>query len=470
MRTQELNGRSPRKGPACWHIITGEYPPQVGGVAAYTEQVAAALADWGWPVHVWCPQTEDQGRMTNDERSPNDKARISKGRCGRDARKPDERPLGLRHSTLDFLSTLGIRHSSLVPSVHRLAGGFSPFQLAALGAGLNRFPRPRNLLVQYVSNALGMRGCNIVFCLWLLVRRYWHGDDVRVMFHEPFFYFARQSLRRNLLALITRLMAALLLLASRVAYVSIPAWQGLLRPYCWLRRPPMAWLPIPATIPHQEDTHAVAALRRACTGGDPSKRVVGHFGSYFALITPGLSAVLDQLLASRPEVQIKLLGSGGERFAGEFLGLHPEWKGRLSALGCLSPEEVSLHLQSCDLLIQPYPDGASSRRTSLMAGLANGVASVTTAGPFTEPIWRESGAIPLATAGDVPGITAVASELLSDSRRRRQAGEQGRLFYERNFSLSRSLATLLSGAEATACVSRSLVVERTLNASSKVHP
>jgi glycosyltransferase involved in cell wall biosynthesis len=410
MRTEVPNRLSPRRkrgtSLACasgseWHIITGEYPPQVGGVAAYTEQVAAALADYGWSVHVWCPSGNGPEMV------------------------PD----------------------TFFPAVHRLAGGFSPFQFIALGAELNRFPRPRTLLVQYVSNAFGMRGCNIIFCLWLLVRRYWHGDDVRVMFHEPFFYFARQSLQRNLLALITRLMAALLLLASRVVYVSIPAWRDLLRPYCWLRRPPMAWLPIPATIPYEQDAQTVAALRQACTGGDPHKQVVGHFGSYFALITPGLMAILDQLLANRPEIRIKLLGSGGERFAGEVLALHPKWKGRLSAPGCLSPRDVSLHLQACDLLIQPYPDGASSRRTSLMAGLANGVPTVTTSGPFTEPIWWESGAIPLVKAGDITSITAVAGELLSDSRRRRQVGIQGRLFYERNFSLRRSLATLLSGAE-----------------------
>jgi glycosyltransferase involved in cell wall biosynthesis len=241
-------------------------------------------------------------------------------------------------------------------------------------------------------------------------------------------------------------MAALLLLASRVVYVSIPAWQGLLRPYCWWRRPVMVWLPIPATIPRWQDPEAVAALRRACTGGDPAKRVVGHFGSYFSLITPALSAVLDELLRRRPEVQVKLLGSGGERFVREFLGLHPQWHGRLAAVGRLSPEEVSLHLQSCDLLIQPYPDGASSRRTSLMAGLANGVASVTTVGSFTEPIWWQSGALPLAAAGNVSEITGVACELLADNPRRQQAAEQGRLFYERHFDLSRSLATLLSAA------------------------
>lgn len=378
-----------------WHIITGEYPPRVGGVADYTEQLAAGLAKQGCRVDVWCPRS--------------------------DGPAPD--------------------HEGV--NVHEIRGGFSPWRLVELGAALGRFSRPRTLLVQYVPNAFGLWGMNVLFCLWLLVRRYWHGDDVRVMFHEPFFYFARQSPRRNLLALVTRLMAMLLLLSSRVAYVSIPAWRELLRPYCWLRRPALIWLPIPATIPYHSETRAVADLRRALTGGDPGKRIVGHFGTYFPLLTPVLAGVLQELLRSRPGVHVKLLGMGGERFLEALLREHPEWAGRLSASGRLSPAELSLHLQACDLLIQPYPDGASSRRTSLMAGLANGVATLTTSGPATEPVWRQGGVVPLVPAGDVAEIAATAAALLADHDRRRQLGELGHRFYQRNFSLKQSIEKLL---------------------------
>ena len=38
-----------------WHIITHEYPPQVGGVSDYTYLLASALAAAGDSVHVWCP-------------------------------------------------------------------------------------------------------------------------------------------------------------------------------------------------------------------------------------------------------------------------------------------------------------------------------------------------------------------------------------------------------------------------------
>lgn len=44
--------------PCCWHLMTGEYPPQVGGVADYTALIAAGLAAHGDVVHVWCPSGE----------------------------------------------------------------------------------------------------------------------------------------------------------------------------------------------------------------------------------------------------------------------------------------------------------------------------------------------------------------------------------------------------------------------------
>ena len=77
---------------------------------------------------------------------------------------------------------------------------------------------PGCVLLEYVPNALGARGANVPFCAWLLrLRR--RGVDVRVMFHEPYFYFSWHRPWRNGLAVVQRLMAALLVRASSVAYL-----------------------------------------------------------------------------------------------------------------------------------------------------------------------------------------------------------------------------------------------------------
>src|SRR5206468_1293075 len=97
------------------------------------------------------------------------------------------------------------------------------------------------------------------FCWWTLARRR-AGDDVRVMFHEPFFPFGIQSLRRNLLALVNHLMAALLLRAATRAYVSIPAWGRMLRRWAPRRLGTLRWLAVGSTVPRVGDPAAVSAL------------------------------------------------------------------------------------------------------------------------------------------------------------------------------------------------------------------
>lgn len=383
-----------------WHLISGEYPPQCGGVGDYTEQLAAALAARDPSVHVWCP-----GPPTGTE----------------------------------LCSAPGVH-------IHRLLRGFSLAGLRSLEGELNRYQPPRRLLVQYVPNSFGMRGLNVPFCLWLLNRARRHRDDVRLMFHEPYFYFTWRRPHRNLLALVQRGMAALLLAASRVVYLSIPAWERCLRPYALGRKPPMLWAPIPATVPWHLDPAGVAALRNQCSGGRP-RLIVGHFGTYGQTTT--LARVLLELLGADENLVGKLIGMNGDRFAAALVRDHPQLRGRLFATGYQSPVKTSLHLQSCDLLVQPYPDGASSRRTSLMAGLANGAPTLTTVGALTEPLWQKCSGLPLAPAEDVACLVAKARALLAAEAWRQEVGRRGRAFYDAHFSLARTLSVLGVTGEGT---------------------
>ncbi len=380
-----------------WHIITGEYPPQVGGVSDYTEQVAVGLAGRGCVVHVWCPGSESEASSTVE--------------------------------------------------VHRFGRSFTPINLARLGKQLNAFAAGRTLLVQYAPNAFGLRGLNIIFCLWLLWRRIFRRDDVRVMFHEPFFYFAWQRPQRNFLAVVNRLMAVVLLAASKIVYISIPAWEKMLRGYAWFRRPIMKWLPIPSTIPRVENAEAVSAVRTKCLNGQSGLLLIGHFGTYGDHIAPDLAKVFADLLRKHEKSCGLFLGSNGKAFADRLAAAEPELAGRIHAPGYLSRDEVSFHLQACDLAIQPYPDGASSRRTSLMAALVNATPTITTAGPLTEEVWRNDGSVPLARAGDTKAMTTLATEYLEDAGLRDRLGEQGSKLYWQQFSLERTLDTLLQDDE-----------------------
>jgi glycosyltransferase involved in cell wall biosynthesis len=107
---------------------------------------------------------------------------------------------------------------------------------------------------------------------------------------------------------------------------------------------------------------------------------------------------------------------------------------------------VSALLRACDLLIQPYPDGITTRRTSAMAGLKNGVATVSTHGPLTETIWSESCAVALAPVGDAAQFARTVDRLLNDAAARHALATGGARAYERHFSMPRTIAALREAA------------------------
>lgn len=375
------------EAPRTWHILTGEYPPRPGGVSDYTRVLARALAGAQCEVHVWCPGDRDT-----------------------DA---DEEGV----------------------AVHRLARCYSPTRLGRLGRRLDAVPSRGVLLVQYAPNAFGLKGLNVFFCLWVLLRARRAGDDVRVMFHEPFFYFTTRRPWRNLLAIVHRGMAALLLAASRRVYVSIPAWRELLRPFQWGSRAPVEWLPIPSTI---------ECVPRPAPTDAPRQLTIGHFGTYGEHARRALGDCVPRLLHSIPTLHARCLGRGGSEFVAAVVRDHPNLAGRLRASGPLPSGELAAQLHACDVVVQPYLDGVSSRRTTIMAALVNGVPAVTTIGPLTEPVWMSSGAVSLVPTNDISALVIAVEELLADAELRRQLSERARSFYKEQFSIDHSMRILLN--------------------------
>lgn len=375
--------------PSVWHVVTGEYPPASGGIGEYTELLAHAMAAEGGRVHVWAP-----AEVKNE------------------------------------------RRVEVHPAAFNRAG------LARMDAELDRFPAPRTLLVQYAPQAFGARGMNLRFCRWVLHRAR-AGDQVRVMFHEPYVQFSLERPQRNVLAAATRVMAGLLLRAASVAYVSTPGWERLLRPLAPRTRGPMPWLPIPSTVPRMDDPEGVAVLRARLGANRPGVHVIGHFGTYGGMIAPLLEPALLAVLAPPSRSVALLLGSGGEEFAARLLRAHPQLEGRVVAPGRLPREALSVHLQACEVALQPYPDGVSARRTTAMAALSNGVPLVSNAGRYTEPQWAAAG-VPLAPVADAATLAALVLDLLDDLPRRRGLAAAETDFYRREFSMRRTLDVLLA--------------------------
>jgi len=377
---------------ASWHLVTGEYPPQAGGVSDYTAALAQALTSSGCDVHVWAPPAG-----------------------------PD---------------------SATAPFVHRLPDRFQRKGLRALDAGLDACAAPRIVLVQYVPQAFGMRGLNVGFCRWVDRRARTRADDVRVMFHEPYYPFSAWPPQHNVLALVNRIMASQLLRAARTAYVSTTAWTTRLRRYAPAALP-FVWLPVPSSIARVDDRARVAAMRQRFRDNGAA-RVVGHFGTYGSAVLALLSPAIADLLGRRSDVRLCLLGHRSDAAAAQLTTQTPANAGRVIGLGRQEPADISAGLQACDVVLQPYADGASGRRTTLMAALANGVAVVTNAGAATERVWADEGAVSLVRDASGAALAGAIVRLLEDDQECARLAARGRSMYERHFAIERSVETLLN--------------------------
>lgn len=378
--------------PIRWAILTGEYPPGPGGVSDYTRLVAEALAAAGDAVTVYAPPGEvlaDRGGV----------------------------------------------------SVVRLPDHFGPRGLLKLDHAIARRPRPDRVLVQYVPHAFGWKAMNVPFVSWVALRAR-RLAPVWVMFHEVAFPFAWRPAKYALLGSVNNLMARLLAGAADRVLVSIPGWEPHLRRVCPRMKQP-EWLPVPCNVGTAADPTGVAAVRSRYAA-EPDTQLVGHFGTYAPHVADVLTRALTELLGRRPRARVLLMGRNSDRCRDAFAAREPALGDRIHATGELPPDRLPAHLRACDLLVQPYPDGVSSRRTSVMAGLANGVPVVTNLGPLSEGVWTH-GAVALAAACDPLAVAERAAHLLADDPARHRTGEKGQALYRDTFALARTVGALRGG-------------------------
>ncbi len=365
--------------PRSFCLLSPEYPPASGGVASYVERVATGLAEAGDQVSVWAP-------------SP--------------------------------------ARDSLRPRVHALPSGFDAAARrrieasAPAGSGVIR-------VLQYVPQAFG--GLAPGFLRWVtsLPSPLW------VMFHEVVYPFERgQTLRRHALAVATRGLAAWLLHRADRVLTSTPSWDQFLIPLGPRGLRP-AWLPVTSNLPETPSGRP----RRDVLGelGLPEGApIVAHFGTFGELTATPLRGVLETLVPARQDLHVVLVGRGSREFSAS---LPRALASRLLATGELPVERIADIIGAADVIVLPFPDGVTTRRTTVMAALALGRPIVTNDGRNTEWLWRGEGCVAL--TGDAPEAMARrALELLEDPSGRLELGARARAVYEERFCLARLVSTL----------------------------
>jgi glycosyltransferase involved in cell wall biosynthesis len=318
--------------------------------------------------------------------------------------------------------------------VHRLPGHFGASALRILDRALHA--ASGRIIVQYVPHAFGMKAMNLPFVLWLYARR---KMDIAVMFHEVTFPIGRsQAPRLNLLGVVNRAMAAIAARSARRIFVSTTSWEKVLRTLIPTDAR-IVCIPLPSNIPVVNDREGIAAVRRNYSSTGP---LVGHFGTFGPGITDLLDQIFPALLDEVAAAHTILIGRNSEQYATAIAREHPELASRIHASGSMTPCEVSMHISACDLLLQPYPDGITTRRTSAMVGLAHGRAIVTNSGHLTEPLWSERRGVAIAPADDIASSADLARDLLSDTVRREQLAKSGASLYADKFDVRHTIAAL----------------------------
>lgn len=373
-----------------WAILTGEYPPRSGGVADYTQLVARALMAAGDAVRVYASADAQAAAPDAD-----------------------------------------------VPTI-RLPDQFGIRGLAELDRQLRAVDRPDRILIQYVPHAYGYKAMNVAFAAWVSARAQ-KIAPVWTMFHEVAYPLeAGRPLRHQVLARVNRAMAKSIANASERVFVSIPAWSETLKIIA-PNAPHGKWLPVPSNIPDTAVAESILSIRASL--GTAATQIIGHFGSYGAASVNLLRPVVVQALQRLPNAMGLFIGRGSTEFGRELVTEFPDLRGRTHASGNVPATDIAAHISACDVMVQPYPDGVSCRRGSVMAGLALGRPTVTNKGILSEAVWgSESAGVTVTQSADSETLAQAIVELLRLSAQERlHLGAQSANWYRRRFSIEHTV-------------------------------
>jgi glycosyltransferase involved in cell wall biosynthesis len=367
-------------------LVTGEFPPMEGGVGAFTEQLARALAALGHEVHVITSRRArpaDAPRTPAAARQPVDLgyARLHP-RAGR-----------WRWPTLSLVADVAIRHDLEVVNL------------------------------QYQAAAFNMRSPAIFYLPWRL-----RGiAPVVVTFHDlkpPYLFPKAGGLREAAVRGLAR--RAHGRIATNAADARrLASWtDGLTRE-----------IPIGSNIDAYEPNHVEIDEARRGLGLGDGDILLGYFG--FLNETKGADTLIEAL--ARLDGHYHLVFIGGQTGASdpdnnqsflaglrqqiERLGLAP----RVHWTGFLQPARVSTYLAAADLMVMPYRDGVSPRRGTLMATLAHGRPLITTTPAEPVAAFRHSENMWLSPPDNPTALAGAIETLAGEPSLRARLGEGARM-------------------------------------------
>ena len=363
-------------------MVTGEYPPVAGGVGDYTASLSGALTAEGADIAVL---TGKSSTIT----SPVD----------------------------GILPVRRIEH-----------WGFRSWERIAKTASV---AAPGIVHVQYQAAAFAMNPAINLLPAYLRLRA--HGIRVVTTFHDlrvPYLFPKAGRLRAGAITALDAMSHA----SITTNQADLEALGGT-RPMSGSGVPRRWLIPLASAIPNCPPPGYHRAQWRTNRGLDENSLLVCHFGFLNASKgTDYLVLALGLLAEHGLDARLLLVGDAGVtdptnarflRRVGE-TAANAGVEQRVMRTGFLPPEEVSAALLSSDICVLPYRDGASMRRSSMLAAMAHGLPVVTTLSEREDGFLRDGKNV-LMVPVDNPGALAAAVERLWRDRALRERLQAGAL-------------------------------------------
>lgn len=364
-------------------LVTGEYPPMEGGVGAFTQEIARALALQDHDVHIL---------------------------AGRDAKPP------------------------LDSGVVRVAGEPIPLGFAKLSPIIGRWRWPSLAVaaswverydldvvnVQYQPAAFNMKSGMANMLPWRLRGL----APTAVTFHDlrtPYLFPKAGPLRQTAVRQMAK-MAAGVIATNAADYQTLQQW-GL---------PPeqLVQIPIGSNIAvHDVGAADMAAVRREL-GVAPDVLLLGYFG--FLNESKGADVLLAALAGLPETVHLVFIGGRtGSSDEANNAAFFQKLDAQIAALnlqqrvhwtGFVPEHHVSAYLMSMTLMVMPYRDGVSLRRGTLMAALVHERPLITTHPTIPTPELVHGQNVWLVPPDDVVALQTAVQHLLAEPELRQRLG------------------------------------------------
>ncbi|MCU0465648.1 MAG: glycosyltransferase family 4 protein [Anaerolineae bacterium] len=191
---------------------------------------------------------------------------------------------------------------------------------------------------------------------------------------------------------------------------------------------PVELIPIGSSVRTGLPPDFDAASFRLERGVQPDETVIAHFG--FMNHSKGIEVLLDTLAALRAEgLPVRLWMVGGRTGASDPTNADfaAQIDRKITALGLVDAVHwsgfvdeptASAYLTAADVVALPFLDGASYRRSSLMAVINHGCTIVTTAPVVDVPAFHDGENLRLVPPGDVMALTEALRQLAQDPANR----------------------------------------------------